>query len=294
MDKDFSQPAPTADPAGDEGDYLQALGQRVRDLRLRRGMTRAMLASDSGVSVRYLAQLEGGDGNISIIRLRQVAQALALPLEEIVRVGPEHPPEFTLLVQYLSRLSPLQLAEAREILQGAFDKGGRRQRIALVGLRGAGKSTLGKLLAQQLQVPYFEIGEEIERTAGMKLSEIFSLYGQSVYRRYERRTLQALIAANERFVLSTGGGIVSEPATFDELLTACYTVWIKATPAEHMARVVAQGDHRPMGDNREAIKDLERILAGREPMYGKADASVNTSGARVEESLAELLKLVAG
>ncbi len=255
-------------------------------------MTRAILARDSGVSLRYLAQLEGGEGNISILRLRQVAQAMAMPLEEIIRVGPEQAAELTLLGQFLARLSPAQLVDARNLLRGAFEKTGRRQRIALVGLRGAGKTSLGKMLAAHLKVPFIELAEIIEQTAGTPLSEVFSLYGQAAYRRYERRALEWLIETHDSFVLSTGGSISTEPATFDELLTSCFTVWLKASPAEHMARVVAQGDRRPMGDNREAMQDLERILVGREPMYRKADATVSTSGLDIQQSLAELLKQI--
>ena len=276
----------------EDSDYLHALGEHIRDLRVRRGMTRAILARDSGVSVRYLAQLESGDGNISILRLRQVAQAMAMPLEEIIRVGPEQAAELTLLEQFLARLSPTQLAEAGDLLRGAFENRTRRQRIALVGLRGAGKSSLGKMLAAHLSVPFIELADVIEQTAGMTMSEVFSLYGQAAYRRYERRSLEWLIENHDSFVLSTGGSISTEPATFDHLLTSCYTVWLKASPAEHMARVVAQGDRRPMDDNREAMQDLERILVGREPMYRKADATVNTSGLTIEQSLAELLKQV--
>lgn len=273
--------------------YLHALGEHIRDLRVRRGMTRAILARDSGVSLRYLAQLEGGEGNISILRLRQVAQAMAMPLEEVIRVGPEQAAELTLLGQFLARLSPAQLVEARSLLRSAFEQKNRRNRIALVGLRGAGKSSLGKRLATHLNVPFIELADVIEQTAGVPLSEVFSLYGQSAYRRYERRSLEWLVQTHDRFVLSTGGSISTEPATFDELLTSCYTVWLRASPSDHMARVVAQGDQRPMGDNREAMQDLERILIGREPMYRKADAIVNTSGLDIEQSLAELLKQIA-
>ncbi|MGQ0711655.1 MAG: helix-turn-helix transcriptional regulator [Rhodoferax sp.] len=276
----------------EDGEYLHALGEHIRDLRVRRGMTRAILARDSGVSVRYLAQLEGGDGNISILRLRQVAQAMAIPLEEIIRVGPEQPPELTLLSQFLARLSPAQLAEAGHLLRGTFENRTRRQRIALVGLRGAGKSTLGRRLAAELEVPFIELAAVIEQAAGMSLPEVFSLYGQAAYRRYERRALESLVEEHDRFVLSTGGSIATEPATFDQLLSSCFTVWLKATPADHMARVVAQGDRRPMGDNREAMQDLERILVGREPMYRKSDATVNTSGLDVEQALAELRRCV--
>ncbi len=277
----------------DSDAYLHALGEHIRDLRVRRGMTRAILARDSGVSLRYLAQLEGGEGNISILRLRQVAQAMAMPLEEVIRVGPEQAAELTLLGQFLARLSPAQLVEARSLLGSAFEQKNRRNRIALVGLRGAGKSSLGKRLAAQRNVPFIELADVIEQTAGVPLSEVFSLYGQSAYRRYERRSLEWLVETHDSFVLSTGGSISTEPATFDELLTSCYTVWLRASPSDHMARVVAQGDQRPMGDDREAMQDLERILIGREPMYRKADAIVNTSGLDIEQSLAELLKQIA-
>ncbi len=288
-DQPESGPTPQSD---DDRRYLHALGEHVRDLRVRRGMTRAILARDSGVSLRYLAQLDGGEGNISILRLRQVAQAMAMPLEEIIRVGPERPAELTLLEQFLARLSPGELVEAGNLLRRTFEKSGRRQRIALVGLRGAGKTSLGRMLAAHLQVAFIELDKVIEQAAGMPLSEVFALYGQSAYRRYERRALEGLIEVHDRFVLSTGGSISTEPATFDELLTACFTVWIKASPAEHMARVVAQGDSRPMGDNREAMQDLERILIGREPMYRKADAIVNTTGRKVEQSLDELIRQI--
>jgi XRE family aerobic/anaerobic benzoate catabolism transcriptional regulator len=287
----IEHPDPPELPDGD-GEYLHRLGEHVRDLRVRRGMTRAILARDSGVSIRYLAQLESGEGNISILRLRQVAQAMAIPLEDIIRVDPEQAPELTLLGQFLSRLSPAQLTEARTLLRNAFENKNRSKRIALIGLRGAGKSSLGKMLAAHLHVPFIELAEVIERVAGANMSEVFSLYGQAAYRRYERRALDWLLENHDRFVLSTGGSISTEPATFSELLTSCYTVWLKASPAEHMARVIAQGDRRPMGDNREAMQDLERILIGREPMYRKADATVDTSGLDIEQSLVELTRQI--
>ncbi len=277
----------------DDSEFLHLLGDRIRDLRARRGMTRKILARDSGVSERYLAQLESGQGNISIVRLRDVAVAMGMPLQDVISIGPEEAPELTLLIQYLHRLSPVRLAEARELLLSTFENKGRRERIALIGLRGAGKSTLGNRLARHLGIPFVELAREIENEAGMTLSEIFSLYGQAAYRRYERRAMKAVRERHERFVLSPGGSIVSEPATFDELLTACYTVWIKASPEEHMARVVAQGDHRPMIDNQEAMKDLERILSRREPMYVKADAVVDTSGQSVDDSFSALLTALA-
>jgi XRE family aerobic/anaerobic benzoate catabolism transcriptional regulator len=290
--------ADTAPPTADrehkngEAEYLRLLGERIRAARARRGMTRKILARDSGVSERYLAQLETGHGNISIILLRQVAQAMSLPLAELVREGPEHPVEFSLLVQSLARLEPKQLAEARRLLTesfGASMERDRRQRIALIGLRGAGKSTLGAKLAASLGIPFVELDREIERIAGMSLAALFDLYGQSAYRRYERRALESVIETHDRAVIAAGGSLVSEPATFDLLLSACFTVWLTARPEEHMSRVMAQGDLRPMADNTEAMEDLRRILDGRAALYSKADATVETAGTSVDQSL-DLLK----
>lgn len=294
MNKEPTDPVEATESRGAD-EYLRMLGERIRDLRIRRGMTRKILARDSTVSERFLAQLECGDGNISIVRLRQVAQAMDIPIEDLVRIGPEQPPELTLLIQYLNRLSPDDLSEARELLLSTFEargRGGRGGRIALIGMRGAGKTTLGTMLAVRLGVPFVDMAAAIEREAGMTLSEIFSLYGQAAYRRYERRVLQWAVENHDRLILAPGGSIVTEPATFDQLLISCRTIWLKASPEEYMARVIGQGDKRPMRDNREAMKDLKRILAGREAMYIKADASVDTSGLTLEQSFAELVKVL--
>ena len=282
--------------ANGEAEYLRVLGERIREARARRGMTRKILARDSKVSERYLAQLEAGQGNISIALLRQVAHAMGLPLSDLVREEPDRPVELTLLVQTLARLAPKDLKEARKLLSDAFGtavESERRHRIALIGLRGAGKSTLGALLARNLGVPFIELDREIERESGTSLGEVFDLYGQSAYRRYERRALETVIERHDRAVIATGGSIVSEPATFDLLLSACYTVWLTAAPEEHMGRVVAQGDHRPMADNEEAMEDLRRILEGRHALYSKADARVDTAGKTVEQSLRDLRVAVA-
>ncbi len=284
-------------PKNDEAAYLHLLGERIRAARARRGMTRKILARDSGVSERYLAQLEAGHGNISILLLRQVAQAMSLPLAELVREEPEHPVEFSLLVQSLSRLDPKQLAQARKLLAesfGASMERERRRRIALIGLRGAGKSTLGARLAAALGIPFVELDREIERLAGMSLASLFDLYGQSAYRRYERRALESVIETHDRAVIATGGSLVSEPATFDLLLAACFTVWLTARPEEHMSRVMAQGDFRPMADNSEAMEDLRRILDGRAALYSKADVTVATDQTSIDQSLARLRAAVAG
>jgi XRE family transcriptional regulator, aerobic/anaerobic benzoate catabolism transcriptional regulator len=285
---------PTA--ALDDGAYLQRLGQRVRDARTRRGMTRKILAHDSGVSERYLALLETGQGNISIVLLRQVARALNMRLEDLVREEADPSVDARLLAEFLGRLSADELSEVRTLLTerfGGFALSGRHRRIALVGLRGAGKSTLGRRLAERLSVPFLELDAEVERASGVSLGEIFALYGQTAYRRWERRCLDEIVERHPRgFVLATGGSIVAEAATFERLLAHCYTVWLRASPEEHMSRVVAQGDLRPMANNKEAMEDLRRILAVRNPLYAKADAVVDTSGQPVDAALQALLAAV--
>ncbi|HEY4374057.1 MAG TPA: helix-turn-helix transcriptional regulator [Burkholderiales bacterium] len=288
--KDQTEPA-----AFDEAQYLNALGERVRNLRAQRGMTRKILARDSGVSERYLALLEAGEGNVSVVLLKRIAQALNVPSIELLReqgsVSAEHAEVQTLL----RRLSPAQMRRAAELLEREFhtDVQARSQRIALVGLRGAGKSSIGSLLAKELKVPFVELDREVEREANTSLNEIFLLYGQAGYRRYERAALDCIIAKHERVVIATGGSIVSEPETYEHLLASCFTVWLKAAPEEHMARVVAQGDTRPMKGNREAMEDLRRILGTRSALYGRADCTIDTSGRAIEKSLADLTENVA-
>lgn len=282
------------DESADSG-YLKLLGERVRQTRARRGMTRKLLARDSGVSERYLAQLETGQGNISILLLRQIADALDIPLESLVLRGPEPAVDLVHTTEFLRRLPATELAEARRLLVqhfGGVDQEARRNRIALIGLRGAGKSTLGAILAGRVEVPFLELDRLIELESGVTLSAIFDLYGQSGFRRLERRCLDQVIEKYPRFVLATGGSLVSEPATFERLLTMCFTVWLRATPEEHMQRVVAQGDMRPMADNRESMSDLKRILEVREPLYRKADMTVDTSELSTEEAIEALVRAV--
>jgi XRE family aerobic/anaerobic benzoate catabolism transcriptional regulator len=217
-------------------------------------------------------------------------------LIDLVREGPDRPVELTLLLQRLERLSPSELTEASQILTAHFGRdlaNDRASRIALIGLRGGGKTTLGRELAAQLGVPFVEMNKEIERDSGMSLNEIFSLSGQAAYRRYERRALERVIETHPAAVIATGGSLVSEPGTFELLLDACYTIWIKAAPEEHMQRVIEQGDMRPMAGNAEAMADLRRILSERDPLYSKADASVDTAGKDEAESVAELRRVIA-
>jgi XRE family aerobic/anaerobic benzoate catabolism transcriptional regulator len=274
--------------------YLGGLGERVRQFRSRRGMTRKILARDSGVSERYLAQLEGGAGNISILLLRRIAAAMGLPLADLVHDGPERAVEYALARQLLDGLAPPELAQAYRALAQSVGHSGdvaRAGRVALIGLRGAGKTTLGRALAERLGVPFIEMATAIAEESGTTLSEIFSLYGQAAYRRYEKRALERVIATHERAVIATGGSLVSEAATFELLLRSCHTIWITASPAEHMGRVMAQGDLRPMQASREAMADLKRILENRRALYSKADATLDNSGKTVEDGADSLVRI---
>jgi XRE family aerobic/anaerobic benzoate catabolism transcriptional regulator len=285
---------PAAAISADDADLLAGIGKRVREARERRGMARRMLAQTSNVSERYLAHLESGAANASVLLLRSVARALDMPLGELFAVQ-ENSVEQRLIRRFLEGLPERQLEDVVFRLMRDFgpEAAARKRRIALVGLRGAGKTTLGSALAAALQLPFVELDREIEGDAGISLSEIFSLYGQTGYRRIERRCLDRIVDSNRQVVLAVGGGIVSEPETYNLLLTNCFTVWIKASPAEHMARVVAQGDLRPMQGNAEAMADLNRILTAREPLYRKADVTLDTVGEHPEQSLAKLRLAVA-
>src|SRR6185295_5762041 len=288
--RDPKSPRETGADERRDAAFLVALGHRVRDCRVRRNLSRKGLAADSGVSERYLAELESGRGNISILLLRQVSVALGIPLANLLNETDQQPAELALIQEFLQRLPRARLARVRAHLLREFGSApqGRSGRIALLGLRGAGKSTLGAALAAELEIPFIELDREIEREAGTSLSEIFLMYGQAGYRRHEYRCLEKTLENHGRCVIATGGSIVSEPATYDLLLASCFTVWLKAEPAEHMARVVAQGDMRPMAGNAQAMDDLKRILQSRAALYGQADSIVNTGSRSARQSLKEL------
>jgi XRE family aerobic/anaerobic benzoate catabolism transcriptional regulator len=285
---------------------LSELGGRIRAWRARRGMTRKQLAADSGLSERFLADVEAGKGNVSINSLQAAARALHISILELMQDTP--PPAMARLHGLLSRLAEPQLDQAYSLLGNTFgliDTQGRELRIALIGLRGAGKSTLGSQLAAQRGVPFVELDREIEREAGTSMNEILLLHGQAGYRRYERRALIRVAAEHAGgVVMTTGGSIVSERETFELLHGHFYCVWLKTSPEEHMARVVAQGDLRPFGmtppsapgkdmnATREAMEDIRRILASRESLYARADAVVDTAGRSVRQSLKELERAV--
>jgi len=244
--------------AQQEAAYLARLGERVRAWRTASGTTRKSLAASSGVSERYLAQLESGHGNISVLLLRKVAHAMGVAVDSLVREEEE---------------------------ASAQPPG----RIALLGLRGAGKSTLGKKLAEALGMPFVELDREVEQEAGAKLGEVFAMYGQDAFRRFERRALERVLGQHERAVIATGGSLVTDPDTYQLLRERCRCIWLKASPAEHMSRVIAQGDMRPFKGRSAALAEIEKLLQDREKLYARADATVPTSGKTVKHSL-ELLK----
>ncbi len=241
--------------------FLHTLGLRVRESRARAALTRRQLSERSGLSERYLAQLESGAGNISILLIRRVALALGVDLARLV-------------------------GEGREAVL-------RRTRIALTGLRGAGKSTLGANLATRLKVPFIELDQEVERELGASLENIFVTYGQDTYRDAERRVLHKVTDANPRCVIATGGSLVVEPQTYEALRERCFTVWLKATPEDHMNRVIAQGDLRPIRGREHAMSELRTILGQRERLYALADATIDTSATEIGQCADQLHALVA-
>ncbi len=281
----------TSDP---ETGFLEQLGQRVRTMRALRGMSRKVLARVSGISERYIAQLEAGRGNVSIVLLRRVSNAMGAHLEDLIPAA-EPTPDWAVIRDLLRKASPGQIAQAKELLGGGGASSQRRMSfagIALIGLRGAGKSTLGKMLAKKIGWNFVELNKEIEAQNGLSVAEIIALYGQEGFRRMEQAALTQLLSRKELTVLATGGGIVSEPLTFDLILSSFYTIWLKATPEEHMARVRKQGDLRPMADDRSAMAELRNILVSREPLYARASAVVDTAGLSVDAAAARLTEAV--
>ncbi len=277
--------------------FLAALGERAKALRLRRGLSRKALARATGVSERHLANLEYGVGNASILILQQVAQALQCPLAELVGDFTTRSPEWLMLREMLGTSDEATLRRVRfaasDLLGGGLaardeTRARRSSRIALIGLRGAGKSTLGRMLAEDLDFPFVELSRDIEKLAGCGISEILGLYGQSAYRRYERRALEEAIEAYPQAVIATAGGLVTDLGSFNLLLRRCTTIWLTADPEDHMSRVMAQGDLRPIAASREAMEDLKSILASRAAFYSKADMRIDTSAEPLLETFQTL------
>ena len=300
----LAAPRAGADPDREEAaakhPFLVGLGERVRALRSRRGMTRKALSAAADVSERHLANLEYGVGNASVLVLLQVAQALKASLAELLGDATTRSPEWLMIRELLEHSDEATLRRVRESVGELLGTGGahgrgrsqRSSRVALVGLRGAGKSTLGAMLAEDLGFPFVELSREIEKFAGCSINEIQALYGQNAYRRYERRAMEEAIQIYPEAVLATPGGLVSDPASFNLLLAHCTTVWLQAEPEDHMQRVAAQGDLRPMAGNREAMEDLKGILAGRAAFYSKAEFRLDTSAAPLGPTFLALRTMV--
>jgi len=290
--------APAVASGSEKTPLLAALGERVRTLRARRGLTRKAVALAAGVSERHLANLELGTGNASILILDQIARALQSPLAELVGDVTTSSPEWLMLRELLSGRGEVELRRVRlalaDLLGPGADLRAGARRVALIGLRGAGKSTLGRMLADDLQLPFVELSRQIEQVAGCSIGEIHDLCGAGAYRRYERRAVEEAVRGAPEAVLAVPGGLVSDPASFNLLLAHCLTVWLQASPEEHMARVAAQGDLRPIEASREAMDDLRRILAGRAAFYAQADLRVDTSGRAPQESFQALRSAVRG
>ncbi len=280
----------------DKNPFLVALGKRVAGLRARRGMTRKALAATADVSERHLANMEYGVGNASVLVLQQVATALQSSISELVGDITTSSPEWLMIRELLEQQSEPALQRVRVAIGTLLGTGGAdgaanglpSARVALVGLRGAGKSTLGQMLADDLGFPFVELSREIEKFAGCSVAEIQALYGVNAYRRYERRALEEAIQIYPEAVIATPGGLVSDPATFNQLLAHCTTVWLQADPEDHMKRVTAQGDLRPMAASHEAMDDLKGILLGRAAFYSKAQYKVDTSAQALEPTFLAL------
>ncbi|AGW94532.1 helix-turn-helix transcriptional regulator [Cupriavidus sp. DF5525] len=285
--------------SGEKNPFLVALGERVRELRARRGLTRKAAAHAAGVSERHLANLEYGSGNASILVLQHIADALQCSLAGLLGDVTTSSPEWILLRELLEQRDEATLRRVRIAVGEMLGTGGenagqaaRSSRVALIGLRGAGKTTLGGMLAENLGFPFVELSREIEKFAGCSIAEIQGLYGMNAYRRYERRAVEEAIQIYPEAVIATPGGLVSDPATFNLLLAHCTTVWLQADPVDHMERVRAQGDFRPMAASKEAMEDLRHILAGRAAFYSKAEFALDTSAQPLEPTFAALRELV--
>jgi XRE family transcriptional regulator, aerobic/anaerobic benzoate catabolism transcriptional regulator len=289
-------PTKRRSPGPQDAGYLRSLADKIRDARAQRGMTRNTLAADSGVSLRFLAQLESGQGNPSILVLRHIAAAMGFSPDVLLSEEPMHRVEETLTTQFLQRLSDEDLLKARQLLIQHFGHHGEPQTpasyITLIGLRGAGKSTLGQRLARHRGVPFFELDREVEREYGATIGEILQLHGQPGYRRFEREILQAVLSNNPAAVIETGGGLAADPETLPLLLEGSLAVWVRASPEEHMQRVIDQGDLRPMARSREAMRELKDILKAREPFYRQAQLHLNTSGKSADQSFDELIEML--
>lgn len=276
-----------------ESEALLALvAKRVRMARGSCGMSRRELSERSGVSSRYLAQLESGEGNISITVLQRISVALDHPMNWLLGEVDASNPELAVATELLRKADKASRDAVMQILKPAPIRSERARRICLIGLRGAGKSTLGKLYSEKAEIPFLELNKEIEEIAGMPVSEVMALYSQEGYRKLEALALDRIAQREDTIILAAAGGVVSEPATFSKLLARFNTIWITASPQEHMDRVLAQGDTRPVSGNPEAMNQLRSILASREALYARAQCQLDTSGKTVEAALERMIELI--
>jgi XRE family aerobic/anaerobic benzoate catabolism transcriptional regulator len=293
--KTLRKSAPDAQANGRAAaDFLAALGREVRRARAKRGMTRRQLAQASHTSERYLAQIESGTGNPSVTVLRAIAQALDISAVNLLGERAAHSGARAALLDLVARLPEQSLAELTQLIEARLlppECADRARRIALIGLRGAGKSTLGRMLARHLGWPFIELDRVVEQDYGASIPDMIEIAGTATFRRHERAALAHVIAQHDAAVITTAGRIVSDRENYALLLRRSHTIWIKARPEEHMSRVMAQGDFRPMAQNREAMADLVAILEARGSDYARAQAQLDTSSETVEQSFAKLLRI---
>jgi XRE family aerobic/anaerobic benzoate catabolism transcriptional regulator len=281
--------------AASEAAFLAAIGNEVRRSRAKRGMTRRQLAQASQTSERYLAQIESGVGNPSVSVLRAIAQALDLPCAALLPEAGARTAALGAILDLLAQVPEGELPALAKDIETRLARPGsadRARRIALVGLRGAGKSTLGRMLAQHLGWPFIELDQLVEEDYGASIPDLIEMAGTATFRRHERSALDRIITAHDAAIITTAGGIVANPETYALLLRRTHTIWIKARPEDHMSRVMAQGDFRPMAQNRAAMADLVAILEARRADYSRAEADIDTSGEAIEQSFAKLLRIV--
>lgn len=265
--------------------FLAEIGRRVRKVRSIRGLSRKTLSNGSGISERYLAQLEAGLGNVSILLLKKIASVTGTRTEDLLTDPNSSSPDVELIRSLLQKATPDKITQVRTLLgQPKTDK----ISYAIIGLRGAGKSTLGKAIAERLGYKFIELNKELEKESELPANEIFSLYGLEGFRRFEQAALMRLSLSKEPSIIATGGGIVADDVTFNFLLENFKTIWLRATPAEHMERVRAQGDLRPMANDKAAMSELVSILESRAPLYAKADISFNTTGLTIPHAIDKL------
>ena len=292
---------PRRGSAAEEEAYLRLVGERVRLERVRRGLSRKSLSLASGVSERYLAELERGTGNASLLVLRQIAQAMRLRVEDLASETADRSIDLHLAIQQLERLGEADVAEARRLLATRFSRASElpKARVALIGMRGSGKSTVGGEAAKSLGIPFVELDREIERSSGMDVPEIFEVHGHAVYRKLERDCLGSVLDAYNRVVIATGGGIVTSPESFELLLSSCFVVWLKASANSHDQRLAKVGEAasdarrgRTGASERAGASEIANILDARAPLYAKADAVIDTSDKSPDEVVGELLSLI--